>query len=43
MHNVYKVYKEAFLVAVICIMKYVFVYSSLTGNGAVHTVMDSKL
>ena len=42
MHNVYKVYKEVFLVAVICIMKYVFVYSSLTGNGAVHTVMDSK-
>lgn len=43
MHNVYKVYKEIFLVAVICITKYVFVYSSLTGNGAVHTVMDSKL
>lgn len=40
MHNVYK---EVFPVAVICIMKYVFVYSSLTGNSVVHTVMDSKL
>ncbi len=39
MHNVYK---EVFPVAVICIMKYVFVYSSLTGNGVVHTVIDSK-
>lgn len=35
--------KRSSFVAVICITKYVFVYSSLTGNGAVHTVMDSKL